>query len=333
MLGRARTGTSDSRRTAVVKAPADVEGLAARSEDERAAWDESIHYYAADLSTKDMVFDAGLVAITSRLVAARDDDDPAALGLPTELAATLKLAAPVYRAVWWPRHSRANAARRDDLQAQVDAHGAAAVRRLTALYQTRWPSTPQVINLAAYTNWAGAYSITGGLIAFATEDQAIAGAQGFETLLHESSHQWDDEIDGRLTAIAKKQGKPLPSLLSHALIFYTSGEIVSELVPGHVGYAGKTASGISGGSAPSSRCSMSIGGHTFVARRRSTRRSRQSWRACREGAPSVVMFERVSSGSSGGSFGIRSSDAVQRPFRSCAGPRPRVSRAAPRFVP
>ena len=162
VLGRARTGTPDSRRTAVVKAPADVEGLAARSEDERAAWDESIHYYAADLSTKDVVFDAGLVAITSRLVAARDDDDPAALGLPTELAATLKLAAPVYRAVWWPRHSRANAARRDDLQAQVDAHGAAAVRRLTALYQTRWPSTPQVINLAAYTNWAGAYSITGG---------------------------------------------------------------------------------------------------------------------------------------------------------------------------
>jgi hypothetical protein len=239
VLGRARTGSPDSQRAAVVKAPADVEGLASRSETERAAWEESIHYYAAGLSAKDAVFDAGLVEITRKLAAARDNDDPATLDVTPELAATLKLAAPVYRAVWWPRHSRANAARRDDLQAQVEAHGAAGVQRLTALYQTRWSSSPQVINLAAYANWAGAYSTTGGLIVFATLDEAIGGPHGLEILLHESSHQWDDEIDARLTAIARKQGKAVPSLLSHALIFYTSGEIVSELVPGHVPYAVK----------------------------------------------------------------------------------------------
>ena len=112
VLGRARNGAADSRRAAVVKAPADVEGLASRSESERAAWDESIHYYAAGLSTKDAVFDAALIDITRKLAAAPDEADPASFGLPPELASTLKLAAPVYRAVWWPRHSRANAARR-----------------------------------------------------------------------------------------------------------------------------------------------------------------------------------------------------------------------------
>jgi hypothetical protein len=240
VLGRARNGAADSRRAAVVKAPADVEGLAARTESERAAWDESIHYYAGGLSTKDAVFDAALVDIARKLAGAPDDADPAALGVPPELASTLKLAAPVYRAVWWPRHARANAARRDDLQAFVDRHGAAAVKRLTTLYQTQWPARPRTIDLVAYANWAGAYSTDGGLIVFASTDEDISGGLGLETLLHESSHQWDEEIERRLAVIAAKQGKPVPGGLSHAMIFYTSGAIVSELIPGHAPYADKS---------------------------------------------------------------------------------------------
>ena len=57
----------------------------------------------------------------------------------------------------------------------------------------------------------------------------------FSLLLQQSS----DEIDKRLWAIANAQGKPLDPQLSHALIFYTSGEIVAGLVPGHVPYAVK----------------------------------------------------------------------------------------------
>jgi hypothetical protein len=237
VLGRAKTGAPDTLRAAVVKAPADTEGLAARSDDERAAWDECVHYYAGGLSTKDAVFDRDLVDVTRKLASVRDDSDPGGLGLDPELVATLKLAAPVYRAVWWPRHARANALRRDDLQALIDKHGAAAVKRLTALYRTEWPSAPRVIDLVAYANWAGAYSTDGGLIVVASTDEATSGAFGLETLLHESSHQWDDEIDRRLRAVAVAQGKPVPPQLSHALIFYTSGEIVAELVPGHVPYA------------------------------------------------------------------------------------------------
>ena len=191
-------------------------------------------------STKDAIFGDALLDITRKLAAAPDEADPASLGLPPELASTLKLAAPVYRAVWWPRHSRANAARRDDLQAFVDQHGAAAVQRLTTLYQTRWPARPRTIDLVAYANWAGAYSTDGGLIVLASTDEEISGGLGLETLLHESSHQWDDEIDRRLKAIAAKQGKPVPGGLSHAMIFYTSGAIVSELIPGHVPYADKS---------------------------------------------------------------------------------------------
>jgi hypothetical protein len=239
VLGRARTGEADRRRAAVVQAPADVAGLAARSEAERLAWDECVHYYAGGLSRKDAVFDGDLIEVTRTLAAAPDDSDLAGLGLDPGLVGALRIAAPVYRAVWWPRHSRTNTARRDDLQSMIDKHGASAVRRLTTVYQTRWPSQPQVINLVAYANWAGAYSTGGGLIVVATTDERTGGPTGLEILLHESTHQWDDDIDRRLAAIAAKQGKAVPALLSHALIFYTSGEVVAEIVPDHVPYAVK----------------------------------------------------------------------------------------------
>jgi hypothetical protein len=239
VLGRARNGTPDSGRAAVVKASADVEGLSAQSQDERTLWSEVVHFYAGGPALKDAIFDADLVATTRKLADAPDPTDLAALGLDRELAGTLKLAAPVYRAVWWPRHSRANEARIEQLSAAADKYGQALVKRLTVVYGAQWPAQPRVVNVAAYSNWAGAYSTDGGLIVMSSTDETMAGSLGLEILLHESSHQWDDEIERRLQAIAAKVGRPLPSLLSHALIFYTVGELVAEAVPGHVPYAVK----------------------------------------------------------------------------------------------
>ena len=237
MLGRARIGTPDSRRAAVSKAPADQEGLSARSEDERTLWNEVVHFYAGELAAKDAVFDRDLVTTTRKLADAPDEADVTTLGLDPQLAATLKLAAPVYGVVWWPRHSKANQVRIAQLQPLVDKYGAALVKRLTSLYGTQWPAQPRIVDVAAYSNWAGAYSTDGGLIVMSSTDEDIAGLLGLETLLHESSHQWDGEVERRLEAIAAKQRKPLPSGLLHALIFYTSGELIADAVPGYVPYA------------------------------------------------------------------------------------------------
>jgi hypothetical protein len=239
VLGRDRNRAPDRMRDAVVNAPRDVEGLAARPEAERAAWQAAIEAYAAGMSKKDVVFDDDLVAITRILAAAPDDSDLSGLGLDSAVVAALRQAAPVYRAVWWPRHARADAARREDLASLVRTYGARAVARLTSVYGTRWPSEPRLIDLSAYTNWAGAYSTDAGLIEFSSADEALSGSEGLEILLHEASHQWDAEIDRRLSAIAAKAGRPVPRSLSHAMIFYTSGAIVGALVPGHVPYADK----------------------------------------------------------------------------------------------
>lgn len=237
VLGRAQNRAPDRERRAVAAAPLDIEGLASRSDAEQVVWKDAVSFYAAGLSKKDAVFDDELVRVTRALVAAPDGSDLSGLGLDAALVSTLGRAAPIYRAVWWPRHARANAARQADLQAFLDKYGARAVARLTALYGTRWPAQPRIIDICAYTNWAGAYSTDGGLIALASTDSETSGSEGLETLLHEASHQWDEEIDRRLSAIAAKAGRPVPRLLSHAMIFYTSGEIVAEIVPGHEPYA------------------------------------------------------------------------------------------------
>ena len=239
VLGRDRNLASDRTRDAVVNAPKDVEGLSARPEADRTAWHEAIGFYANGLSKKDAVFDADLVTVTRALAAARDDADPGGVSLDPALVSALRQAAPIYRAVWWPRHARANAARRADLEQQISAYGARGVARLTALYGTVWPIRPRIVDISAYTNWAGAYSTDGGLIAVSSTGTALSGSDGLEILLHESSHQWDDEMDRRLSAIAAAQNRQVPRLLSHALIFYTSGEVTAEIVPGHVPYATK----------------------------------------------------------------------------------------------
>ena len=237
VLGRDRNRAPDRARDAVVNAPKDVEGLSAQSEAARTAWEAAIGAYAAGPSKKDAIFDRDLVAMTRALADAPDDSDLSGLALDPAVVSALRQAAPVYRAVWWPRHARGNAARRAELEKMIDLYGVRAVARLTGLYGTRWPPTPQTIDLCAYTNWAGAYSTDGGLIAVSSTDEALSGSEGLETLLHEASHQWDEDVERRLSAIASKAGRPVPRSLSHALIFYTSGEIVLELIPGHVPYA------------------------------------------------------------------------------------------------
>ena len=239
VLGRAQNDAPDSHRDAVAKAPADVDGLSARSAEERAAWDEAVRFYANGLSKKDAVFDRDLVNVTAALASAETRSHLSGTDLDPALVATLERVVPIYRAVWWPRHSTANAARQRELQAQLDAHGDAAVKRLTALYGMTWPERPRIIDLVAYANWAGAYSTDGGLIVVSSLDDALSGSLGLEILLHESTHQWDDAIQARIAKVAAAHGTKPPRDLSHMLIFYTTGEVVRELVPDHVPYAVK----------------------------------------------------------------------------------------------
>jgi hypothetical protein len=238
VLGRAEAKMPDSGREAVAGAPADqAEGLKALSEADRQIWREAVLFYATGLSKQDTVFDAGLVDITNQLKRAASEKPASAVKIDPAIAAALDRAAPIYRRAWWTRHSGANRAWLKDQEEPLQRYGPQVLAYVTRAYQEPWEPGGYPVNVSAFSNWAGAYSTSFNLLVVASMNKGNRGLQGFEITFHEAMHQWDEEIDARLMQIAKTNNLKFDDLLSHAMIFYTTGEAVKSVVPGHTPYA------------------------------------------------------------------------------------------------
>jgi hypothetical protein len=229
VLGRARMGAPDSSREAVRHATEDVDGMDALEKSQLLAWDEAIDYYKAAQSPKDAIFDEELVR-TTRSMATYPKD------VPAPRRAVLDRAAPIYRQVWWPRHERANRERIAELEALLTTHGRPVASAIARAWGQKWPPSPITVNLSAYANWAGAYS-TEGLIVIGSLNRETSGASGFETLFHETMHQWDDDFQKAITNAAAAAGVQPPRNLLHSLIFFTAGYFVAAEFPGYKPYA------------------------------------------------------------------------------------------------
>lgn len=237
VLGRARNGAPDSQRAAASKAPADLNGFASLKDEERQTWDAAIARYADGPSKSDVVFDHELIAVARALAVVDDSAHPTDAHIPAPVHETLERAAPIYRKVWWDRHSRSNQARIKQVQDLLVRYGRPVSERLSAIYRQKWPEAGFIVQVSAYSNWAGAYSATGGPIVLSSTDEAGAGSQSLEIIFHEAMHQWDDDIIPLLQKTADRLGARIPRNLSHGLIFYTAGYVVSQAIPGHRPYA------------------------------------------------------------------------------------------------
>lgn len=240
VLGRARNKTTDASREAVGGAPADQDkGLANLTTTERDVWNEAVSAYAATHSKKDLVFDDPLPALTKALSQAGEARSLAGVEVDPATAAILQRAEPIYRKAWWPAHRSANRAWRSSIQPYVDKHGSTVLSFITHAYQLTWPEAGYAVHLSAYSNWAGAYSTKGDLLVLSSLNEANGGAYGLEIIFHEGMHQWDSQVFEALRTQARLQNKLVPRGLSHALIFFTAGEAVRRVIPGHVPYAEK----------------------------------------------------------------------------------------------
>lgn len=236
VLGRARNHAADATRDAVILAPKDEDAaLASLSPADRRIWSDAVDFYARTLSRKDLIFDRDLAAMTSTLAAVADANSLHGQSIDSATMRVLESAMPVYRATWWSAHRAANRARRDSVQAYLDRYGNAVQVFVTAAWRQPWPPGGQPVHIATYANWAGAYSTTTSrLIVVASLDTAAHGSLCLESVFHEAMHQWDDSITSHLERAAARVGKRVPANLSHAMIFYTAGEAVRSVIPGHV---------------------------------------------------------------------------------------------------
>jgi hypothetical protein len=238
VLGRARNGESDAAREAVAGAPKDEQqGIARLTATEQQAWRDAVAFYAAGPSKKDLIFDDSLVATAKALVKAGDAPSLGGVAVDRAAAAVLERAMPAYRKAWWPTHRAANVAWRSDTQASLDRYGRPVIDLILKWYALRWPAGGYPIHLSGYANWAGAYSVTGNILVISSLESENRGSTALETVFHEAMHQWDDSVFARLRVHTGRLGKRVPNGLSHALIFYTAGEAVRRVVPGHVPFA------------------------------------------------------------------------------------------------
>ncbi len=230
VLGRAKNNTPDSQRGSVIDAITDGDPLE--------TFATEVAAYSATASRQDAVFDPSLTALTKRL-AFIDDASPLPDDLDAGVRYALRDAAPAYRTAWWPRHSAANIERIGEIQPLVNRYGSPIAPELARLWMNQWPPAGFDVQVSAYANWAGAYSTANGLIVLAGADPAMSGTQGLESIFHEAMHQWDDDMDARIAAIARQLKARIPPQFSHSLIFYTAGYVVAKAVPDHQSYATK----------------------------------------------------------------------------------------------
>lgn len=203
-------------------------------------WESVVTYYRDKIAKLDLL-SREAEAINNALANLTDAASLDKSGLGPQLIATLKTAAPIYRERWWPDHDRANRAWIAEVTPRVAKYSAALRKELALAYATDWPSTPIPVDVAEYANWSGAYTtLLPTHITISSVNRGNQGDSGLEILFHESSHALIAKVNNALSNEVKVQHKLFKRRdFWHALLFYTTGEIVRRHLDNYTPYAFK----------------------------------------------------------------------------------------------
>jgi hypothetical protein len=205
---------------------------------EQRAWDEAVSYYAANYADKDLLFSTELILLKNQLGDFETCDELSGAkkktcdaGLPAKLTRILEAAAPVYRAHYWSADDRANRAWIMRVAPLVTEQGVGISHRLADIYQTRWPTEKIRVDVARFANSAGAYTTLDPLrVTISSTDPRNQDAAALEVLFHEASHGIAQPVEQAIVRECRQREKPIPRDLWHALIFYTTGEVIKPIL-------------------------------------------------------------------------------------------------------
>ena len=236
--GRAHEGM-DRGREAVQSSLADTVGFGALSATERATWLAALQFFRTNVSPLNAVFSDEFITSKNALVQyeTRASAPPPSAALSPEHHAHLLAAAPIYEKVWWPRHRTANNAWIASMQPFLREFGDTMATLYAGAFGTTWPAQPVRVDVAAYSNWSGAYTTNRpSHIMFASTNPAMSDTLGFEILFHESGHTLDRLVQNELEALSEEQGRVYDYDAVHTIVFYTAARLTTRLMPSHTGY-------------------------------------------------------------------------------------------------
>ena len=201
---------------------------------EQAAWSAALDAYARDWSERDLLHNGDMAIVNNRLSELEncaDISDKGPLqcvpGLRADLVAALEEAAPVYRAHWWPQQNSENRAWMAAVTPLVRSMGSDLATRLAAIYQHPWPAGRLRVDVVWYAGPEGSYTLLDPVhITIASHDSRNQGLAAFEMIFHEGSHSLADGVNEAIARRCRELDKPIPRDLWHALLFYTTGELV-----------------------------------------------------------------------------------------------------------
>ena len=201
-------------------------------------WSQAVSYYRKTFEGKDLL-QREMTRIKNALGDAGNDSSIGVTSLDAELARVLEAAAPVYRAHWWTSHDQSNRLWVDQLVRLITINESLVKTRLSEVYQVEWPDARIRADVVYHANWAGAYTtLYPTRITISSKDDDQSAEERLELLFHEASHalvgKIQDAIGDRLHSVEKIL--PRKSLW-HAVLFYTTGEIVRSVLPGYTPYA------------------------------------------------------------------------------------------------
>jgi hypothetical protein len=209
-----------------------------RTPSEQLAWDAAVSYYAANYQDKDLLFNTELILLKNQLGDFEQCDELSGTkkktcdaGLPPKITRILDAAAPVYRAHEWPEHDRANRKWIAGVSPLVRIKGVELSERLAEIYQTRWPKERIRVDVCAFANYAGAYTTLDPLrVVISSTDPRNQGDSALEVLFHEASNGIAEPVQLAINRECRQRDKAIPRDLWHALVFYTTGEVIKPVV-------------------------------------------------------------------------------------------------------
>lgn len=235
---RARVAAKDSRETAtrpagplLKQSPGPQPFLTPA---EQRIWDQAVAYYVSNFAGKDLLVNIDLILLKNQLGDFEDCNEltgrkkPACdAGLPGNIGIILEAAAPIYRTHWWADHDRANRRWVMRVAPLVREQGVGLSERLADIYQSKWPKEKIRVEVCAFANSAGAYTTLDPLrVTIASIDPRNQGPEALEVLFHEASHDIARPVEAAITRECRQRDKPIPRDLWHALIFFTTGEVL-----------------------------------------------------------------------------------------------------------
>jgi len=207
------------------------------SPSEQRAWNAAIAFYAKSYADKDLTVSLEMILIKNQLGDFETCEDLAGFkkkscdaGLPTKLTEVLDTAAPVYRAHLWPDQDRTNRIWIRAVAPLIRRNGVDLSHRLAEIYQTNWPKERIRVDVTSYASSTGAYTTLDPLrVTVSSTDPRNQGAEALEVLFHEASHGIADSVQDAIFRECRQREKPIPRDLWHALLFYTTGEVIRPL--------------------------------------------------------------------------------------------------------